>query len=498
MTGIIAAALIASSLLYVIVGLRLRRRTRVLADMIPVRRGHNATVKSATEFSASTVATTISLATVVLAFFELAPYLGLWLLWTVVTTSLGLLVVRLAAHRIWSKLKEYNERIPTLHEFLSTEFSNPSLAIVAASCTSLGFLGALALELTVGSRFLAGLIPDISPIYLVIILAVVVLTYTSAGGFRAVIVTDRVQMMSIRLLLVLLIAYYIYTIMASNDTFQQQWNKVSPEIWDFSQREGLTAFLIGIFVINVPTFLSDMSIWQRITSTQNLTSAFSGLSKSIAGAALTWTGFVVLACFITMIVAISAEQNPLFTFATYLENSSSTLNSVVLFVLVAGLLGAMLSTGSTQLIAVSHALYEDIIGPIRRKDVIQRAESHHELILSRMVLVGIAAVAIALVEILTHFGFSIADLVFAIWGAQLGLFPPVFLSLFLPRGRLQNLGKWAMAAIVLGFLGGWGSAIAGKMVENGNLVFLAPAVSLCVSGSTLIVGTLLTRSGLER
>src|SRR4051794_10603396 len=126
MTTTIIAALSLSACFYLALGLRQARRTRTLGDMVPVRRGQEAAVETAGELSATTVAATISLATVVMAFSELAPLFGSWLLWTVITTALGLFVVRLAARRIWTKLVPYGEHIPTLHEFLGTEYGSPA------------------------------------------------------------------------------------------------------------------------------------------------------------------------------------------------------------------------------------------------------------------------------------------------------------------------------------------------------------------------------------
>ena len=45
-------------------------------------------------------------------------------------------------------------------------------------------------------------------------LSVAAFLYTALGGFRAVIVTDRIQMISIWLLLIALPVYYIYHIVA--------------------------------------------------------------------------------------------------------------------------------------------------------------------------------------------------------------------------------------------------------------------------------------------
>ncbi len=119
MGTIVVSALLLAFIVYVTVGLWLGRRTKGIADLLPVQLSRQARVDSASEFSSSTVATTISLATVVMAFFELAGRFGVWLFWAVVTTSAGLLVVRFFAKRIWQRMSVYDHR-PTLHEFLGT------------------------------------------------------------------------------------------------------------------------------------------------------------------------------------------------------------------------------------------------------------------------------------------------------------------------------------------------------------------------------------------
>jgi SSS family solute:Na+ symporter len=484
-------ATLVSVVVYLALGFSLGRRTKRLADHLPVTIGHQARVASPAEFSASTVATTISLATVVLAFFELAPYLGTWLLWTVITTAAGIAVVRLAARTILRRMSAYGEHRPTLHEFLGREYDSSAVALVGAACTSLGFLGAFAVELTVGSRFLAFLLPSV-PFYLIVAaLAAVSLAYTSAGGFRAVIVTDRLQMKAIWLLLFALSLFYIVYIY-TNGGLKANLAKIPPDVINFSWREGLWAFLIGIFIINVPTFLSDMSVWQRIAGTDSSESVFRGLWRSITGAGITWTLFALLACFVPIIATPVADENPLLTLLHTLGSSSGVFGSVVLFACVLGLYGAMFSTASTQLVAVSHTIHLDIIrsGSRKRGEIMASAE---EVRLSRILIVGAAAIAMAIVAILTAAGFSIADLIFAVYGAQLGLFPATILALYSSKIGLRRLAPWALTAITLGFIFGWGCAGYGKHVEDSNLVFLAPAASLIISSVVLGIGMIYTR-----
>lgn len=486
MATIIIAICLAISV-YVSVGFIIGRRTNTIEDMLPLMRGSKAHVENAREFSASTVATTISLATVVIAFFELAPYLGLWLLWCVVTTSLGLVVVRAFAGRIWQKLQNYNYR-PTLHEFLGTEFNSQLLRTISATCVSLGLIGAFAVELTVGSRFFSWLVPSVPSWVIVVVLSIVAFFYTASGGFRAVIVTDRIQMASIWLLLTILPVFYIVYII-TNGGWTQNLSKIPEGVLSLSYREGLTAFLLGIFVINVPTFISDMTIWQRIAGTQKEKNLVAGLWFSVTSSAITWAIIALLACFALIFQsADSTETNPLVAVLVTLTQSDTILSKIALFLAVVGLYGAMLSTASTQLIAVSHTVYEDIASKLRKKELAIRLHNKKELRISRTILIIAAVCSTVLVEVLSKVGFSIADLVFAIYGAQLGLSPLVILALLVKRETLGKLSIWATCAVGLGFAMGWGTAIYGRLSGHTDIVWLSPVSSLIISAIVVMTG----------
>jgi sodium/pantothenate symporter len=486
MAAITISALLIALLIYTAVGLLLAKRTKGIADMLPFGFSKNPTVENPTEFSASTVATTISLATVVMAFFELAPRLGVWLFWTVITTSAGLFVVRLLAKKIWQKISTYDHR-PTLHEFLGTEFNSPALSFVGAICTSLGFLFAFAVELTVGSKFFAWLVPQVPSSLIIVTLSLVAFSYTAMGGFRAVIVTDRIQMISIWLLLLALPAFYICYII-SHGGLDQSLANIPPGTLNFTYRPGLTAFILGIFVINVPTFISDMSIWQRIAGAKNDKTITGGLARSVLSSAATWTLFAILACLAFIMIKPDQNINPLVQVLNVVASSKGFFPGAVLFFCVLGLYGAMLSTASTQLIAVSHTLYEDVFSHIRKYSLQQRLGSKRELMISRLILILAAVVSTILVQLLSSLGFSIVDLVFAIYGAQLGLCPLVITALLLKRDKLRSLSAPAVLAVSTGFIAGWASALYGHFADNTNMVFLAPVISLVTSSLLLTIG----------
>jgi Na+/proline symporter len=423
-----------------------------------------------------------------MAFFELAPQLGIWLFWAVLTTVLGLLAVWAVSPQIWRKMETYNHR-PTLHEFLGREFSSPVLAVIAASATGLGFLGAFAVELTVGARFLAGLAPAIPTWITVGVLSAVAFIYTSAGGFRAVIVTDRLQMGAIWLLLVALSGYYAFYV-GSHGGWSHRFAEVPADVLSLTWRGGLTSFLVGIFVLNVPIYISDMSVWQRIAGSQESRTVTRGLLSSTIEAGVSWSILIILACLAFMVADPGSATNPLLSVLKTIEGGS-IVGDGLLLVIAFGLYACMLSTASTHLVAAAHTLYEDILSQAARDlPLTDRLHSDSEIRLSRAFLFGVALLATAVVALLIMAGFSIADLVFAVYGAQLGLVVPVLLSLYASRDTLRGLSGWAVWAIGLGFVSGWAAAIIGKITASPNLVFLAPAASLGASCLILLIGFL--------
>lgn len=487
MATVVITALLLSAVIYLIVGFALGKHNNNLADLFPIIFGRNAKVQTIDEFSTSTIATTVSLATIVLAYFELAGFFGVWLLWTALTTSIGMIIVSFASKRIWSKLSEYKHR-PSMHEFIGVEFNSKRVALIASACTSIGFLLIFATELVVGSKFLAGLVPGIPQWVTVVFLSAIGFTYTLFGGFRAVIKTDQLQMKFIWALIISLGGYYIYYIF-QNGGLQVNLDKMPKGIMDFSTKPGLGFFLFGLAVMNIPTHLSNMAVWQRISGAQKPEIVEKGIRKSIWGIALSWSLLSLLACFSYMIVTPTSNQTLLTDLLTAI--SVSAVGKMVLFIVVIGLYGAMLSTASTNLIVVGHTLSEDIFAKFRKGSLQERVDSQKEFLFSRIILIGATLLSIFLVVGLKYFGFSIADLVFAIYGGALALFPPILAALYSNRKRLVSLSGFANAAVIFGFLFGWGAAIYGKVIGDGNLIFLSPCFSIFISGIIIIAGFVL-------
>jgi Na+/proline symporter len=488
MEMIAIAALALSAVTYVLLGIRNFRGATRLRDHLPISGEGQARVDGATEFSAATVAATVSLATVILAFTELAGFFGLWLLWTAVTTAIGLVVLRIAAPIIWRRVSSFGEQRPTLHGFLGAAYGSPLLVRAAALCTSAGFLGAMAVELTVGSRFLAGLAPSIDPTAALVLLSAVGVGYTMLGGFRVVIQTDRIQMIMIWLAIAAL-AVLVVILASASGGLSAVVGRAPAGVFDFGWRDGLTSFLIGIAIINIPTFMADMSVWQRIAGAREESAVGGGITRSVIGALVSWSLLALLACFVASLVTAVPDTNPLATFLQVAHAQASLVASILVFVVIAGLYAAALSTSSTQLIAAGAAIHIDLLH--RRGTITPLADTEKALRLARILVVALGLASVAIVELLRFAGFSIADLVFALYGSQLGLTPIVLLALVGDPKRNAGRGAWAAAAVILGFVAGWGTAGYGKWTGNGDLVFLAPLSSLALSSIICLCGMLL-------
>jgi Na+/proline symporter len=487
METIIISALLVSFVIYLGIGLSTWKHTKTISDMIPILSGKIAKVKSQNEFSSSTVAATISLATVIMAYFELAGFFGTWLLWTALTTCIGLAIVSNASTKIWHKLSKYEYR-PSLHEYLGNEYKSKYISVVGAICTSIGFLLVYATELIVGSQFLSSLVPQIPSTITIIVLSTVGFVYTVLGGFRAVIKTDQIQMKFIWLFIFMVLAFYGYTLIFNNQGKSYPL-AIPPAMYNFSNRPGLVPFLFGIAVMNIPLFISNMSIWQRISGTFNPEIVRKGLKSSVFSSFFSWALLATIACLAFAFVT-PKSGNSLFPELLSFMNQS-IVGKVVIFFTVLGLYGAMLSAASTNLIVVAHTIYEDLYVKLSDHNLKTRIDSKAELTKTRVILIVSALFATGLVIGLKYIGFSIADLAFSIYGGGLALCPPIIYSLYTRRDALANLKTFAIVAIVLGFLIGWSCSLYGKIYQVPNLIFLSPCVSFGISCVTMLIGLVL-------
>lgn len=483
MTTISYFALILTAAGFLGLGFYFSLRIKTLADFVPIARVGRARVRSSRAFSASTVATSLSVATIIMAYFNLANYFGLWLLWTALTAAAGMYLVYLFSSRIGNKLRDY-PYVPSIHEFLSQEYSHPGLRPLAALFTVAGLLLLLATELLVGSNFLALIIPGSPRLVLVLGLSVVPLIYVILGGFETVIVSDRIQMAFIWVMIPAFAAATFFSTQPHALRELSQAVKLRPI------DSGLVWFLTGILLMNLPAYLGNITVWQRISASTDTSVLQRGLHNSAVGILVTWSLLVLVAW---AAAKTSHANSGAEILQSVLERAANgPLGMALVFVIVLGLYSALLSTASTFLIAIGHTFTTDIFGWERHTDPTV-AESPKRLALSRVTIVAATIVACAVVELFNRAGYKIEDIIFSIYGGALALFPPMVLALLIPRVALQRMSTWAISSITIGFSSGWIVAVIGKVYGWQNLIFMSPAIGMLASALVLLPGILQMR-----
>jgi Na+/proline symporter len=474
-------AIILSFIVYLGVGYVINKKTKSVADMLPIADGYTAEVKSITEFGASTTAASISLVTVIMFFFEAAPGMGPYLYWCVLTTIGGIFLVRFLIKKMWARAAVYENR-PSLHEFIGYQFASEKLTIVGAICTSISYLATYAVETYVGSLFLSALIPTIPQYAFVLILTIVGFIYT-LSGFRTVVLTDVIQMWCIYLFGILMLGFFIWFILKEGNSID--FHRIPALAKSFQARDGLSAFMSGIFVINLCMFLVSMSLFQRIAACKrdNLKLVKKGLDSSMINVGISWSIFIVAAVLVYLVITPVGGTNTLMTFLKYIGTAYGAWGKVFLFIAVLGLFGALLSTASTNLVAVSQSIYNDIINVFRKVTFTEQLQKADELKFSRIVLVCSAVVSMGIIALLSKAGYSITQLAFIVYGGQLSLFAPVLFAILFNKNKLKYAGKVAPYAVALGMLASWTMAIAGKEINNANIVLFSPCASLVISFS---------------
>jgi hypothetical protein len=156
--------------------------------------------------------------------------------------------------------------------------------------------------------------------------------------------------------------------------------------------------------------------------------------------------------------------------------------------------GASLSTASTLLIACVNTFYSDILIKIRQKKIKEQAQSDKDIQLLRLTLILSAVASMGIVVLLFDtLGFTILDMLFAIFSSQLGMSFPVYLALTLDKTQLYALSRYATWAVIAGFVVGWSVAIVGKITGAFDLYSIPAIGSLVTSWCVLGLGLLVKR-----
>ncbi|MBN2642792.1 MAG: hypothetical protein JXR78_14155 [Victivallales bacterium] len=446
-----------------------------ISDFFPLKRSI-----SSGEYRSTTVAAGMSLATVIISLLNLSPLMGITLMVSVVSYALSFLILYPCVNKIMTA----NPDNDTIQTFLGKAYKSPAVRHSALIFSLIGYLSIFSMELLVGvtvlEPFLGEKVLFFSFIYLIFIII-----YSLMSGYRAIIITDKWQLRFIILSLASLLLFAIL------ETSNSASDIHLPEIFRQISHSWVPVwpFIIGIVCMNLPAPISDPGTWQRLCSTRKPTEAKRGLLQIAPLFAVLWAVIVLFGCYYGRIAQINNNFDPasqsLISATLTTLSTNGILYIILLTAFVLGMFSAMISTADSLLIITGQIIAIDFMG--LKKDQVD-CNDGGILKRARIAMLFIAIISFVIFTIFKLIKFDVVQLVFAIYGAQLAMFPSVVVALFL--GKKINISKARVAAtlsVFSGFVAGWSSALYGKLTGSSNWLYNAPVSALVVSFIPFIV-----------
>lgn len=470
-------AILLPAVLYFYLAVKANRSMRDFATFFPLSK-----FVGGDEFGRSTAAAGVSLATVLLALVNLAPFIGIGLFVTISSYVASFVLLYWCAPRILAA----NPDNDTIQAYLGKAYDSRLLERVSVLFSFIGIVSIFAMELLVGvtvlEPFMGERVYIFSALYLVFIVG-----YSIIGGFRAVVAAEQYQIIFIiaGVLALLSVIPLVYSgnearvaLDAINSKVLSSWNAT----WGFA---------LGIIALNLPAALSDSGTWQRLCATKSVGEAKRGIARAIPMFIFIWGAMILGACYLAQIAQSVGSFDPgkgsLMTYVVTVLGGGTGIEVVLLFTLMLGLFAAMITTADSLLLVAAQIFVIDVLD-LRRANIDESSKVHK----SRVVLAAIALAAFSLFALFKWIKFDVVQLVFSIYGANLALFPSVALALFASsKLKLSTVRRAAALSILVGFLAAWSSAIFGKWGGDPNYLYNAPVVALFASGIVLAVGLLI-------
>jgi len=392
---------------------------------------------------------------------------GSWLLFT------GLVGAWVTAVIMIPRIKRLGDRhrLFTFPDFLQKRFSG-DVRLVAAVVSGIGYGGFVGSQLLAGAKLCSAAF-QISVPAAVLIMAVIVIIYTSFGGLEAVVYTDTIQwfVLLIGLLFFALPFGYIEVggMGALKESLPAEFFTLTNITW--------SRFLTWMFTI-IPIWFIGTTLYQRIYATRDVRTAkrawyFAGL--------LEWPLMAFLGVILGMFARILfPEAEPEMGLPLLIRH---VLPVGIVGIVLAAYFSAIMSTADSCLLASVGNFVNDIYQKYVRPDASDRQVLRMGRILT--VLVGALSVGMALLvptvleSILLAYSFMVS-----------GLFMPTLGGLFWRRVSSR-------AALVSMVVGG-GTALLLEVFSSLNPFEDPILIALPLSGVALIAGTLVwPERGLE-
>lgn len=464
---------------YFLIGYKRRHEIRTIDDFFLYNRKLDAA-----GYESTFVATAISLATVLFFFLDFTGQLGLSLLLSPLMYGLGCYVF-LCVLPVLDRT-EYLSRGTTLHNYIGVAFSSPSLRVCTAIVSILGYLGILIIEIHVGVTIFKIFSPKLEwGIISAIFLLGLILAYTYMGGYKAVVDTDKLQLILIAVGTLLGLAALGILYAAGprvNNVFVAE--KLAPWPWLLP-----VPFIVVMVFGNVPFQMLRMSNWLRAAAVRDLATVQRSLRRSIVATFVSWILFSVMGLLLFGVARFGPGQGAVALLELF-ESKQDVFMSYIAFPAVfSAMVAAMVSTADSVFIPILTAYIYDFRFHNDLHDAtgfaaqsVDEASQKRLLGHARHAIVWFLLLAVGVYLFLTEVvGFEFVDLLFVFFNQQLVLFPAVVLALKGPKGAAAPARLQTLIGLGLAWTAAWSSAIYGRVSGRPDLVLYSSIVAFGVS-----------------
>lgn len=437
------------------------------------------------EYSSSYVASTTSLATVMIFFFQFGPLDGIGILIAPLTTIAGVIFMAFLAK--YMERDHVNETGTSLGPYIYSKFGSQFLSKSVSIIAIFGLSMILLIELYVGVTIFQLYLQQTStaiPAGLFVISSVVFL-YVSLGGFPGVVRTDAVQRYLIWFAAVLLLIVFLIDY-ADRPQATVNWLPhplVGPGVLVLPY-----ALLLNVLVVNLFLLPAHIRTWQMAASSRSIRTMRRGLLKGAIQVAVLWSLFAFIAM---LFQALYPETEvTLVSMLEKLISEGGFFGRYIVFpALFVAALAALISTADSAILPITQSIIDDFLPQVRERLVIARL----------LILTGLFVIVLLYYLIVIMLAYNFISLLFTLFSIFIVLSPLVIFAMFTPPEvvRDKQASFWGAASVWGGLITALGMSYWGTRAAIQDVVLLGAPVGLVV-GFLFLLPLWVRRANLKR
>ncbi len=325
----------------------------------------------------------------------------------------------------------------TLPQYIMHRFgpNSRALRIISVAIITMAMLAYVAAQMNAAGKTFEATF-DLSYIWGVLVGALIILTYTVTGGFRAICWTDIVQA---TFMVVALIGMPIIMIfqLGGYGEFLHQANQIDPEILSWSYGKAgfaMFGFVIGLLGIGLG-YPGQPHVLSRFMAAKDSATVKKGSKIALAWMVLAYLGAVFFGLFARIFYHGGGLADPEKALPAA---CSELLPPILAGFVIAAIVSAICSTADSQLIVVSSTISRDILPLFRRgnKNSSDPAAFKQRQWADRSVLVILGVIAVFLAAIESQVIFQSVLYAWSALGASFG--PVVILGLLWKKANKEG------------------------------------------------------------